>query len=104
MRCSHKFISVTNRLKGFNEINRLMYSTEAAVSGDCCSVLKLSFNILDIALLLIEAMIDLGKLSVDLLELLLHLCKPSIHLLLHLCKPSIQLLLRAQGRGGVASG
>jgi hypothetical protein len=85
MRCPHKLIGVTNRLEGFDEIDRLMHSTEAAIPSDCCSVLNLSFNIPDLALLLIEATIDLLKPSI-------HLCESSIHLLLQLCKSSIHLL------------
>ena len=72
VRSPHELVRVTTRPEDFDEIDKLMHSTEAAVSSDCCSVLELNFNIPNLALLLIKA-------TVDLLE-------PFIHLLLHLTK------------------
>ena len=82
----HKIVEFISKLEDFDEIDRLMHSTEAAVSGDCCSILKLDFNIPNLVLLLVKA-------TVDRLKPFLHLFKPSIHLLLDLLEAFIHLLL-----------
>lgn len=43
-------VGIISRFEDFDVIERLMHSTEAAVSGDCCSILNLDFNIPDLAL------------------------------------------------------
>lgn len=87
MRGPHELVEVTTRLEHFDEIDRMMHPTEAAVSGDSCSVLELDFIIPNLALLLIKA-------TVDVLGTFIHLLEASIHLLLHLFKPSIYLLFQ----------
>ena len=97
MRGPHEQVGVTSRLEDFDEIDRLMHSTEAAVSGDCCSILKLDFNIQNLTPLLIKQSIhlleapihlhlQLFKSSTHLLEAFIHLFEAFIHLLLHFAK------------------
>lgn len=58
MRSPRELVGISSRLKNFNKINRLMHSTKAAISCDCCSVLKLDFNIRNLIILFVEATVD----------------------------------------------
>lgn len=79
MRNLHEFIKIISKLKNFNEINKLMHLTKMFISDDYCSVFKLSFNISNLALLLIKAMINI-------LKSFIYLFKSFIHLLLYFTK------------------
>ena len=84
MRGPHELAGPITRLEDFDEIYRLMHSTEATVSCDCCSIIKLNPHIPNLALLFVQT-------TLDLLELFIQLLKASTHLLLHLFRQSIRL-------------
>ena len=68
MRNLYELIIIT-KLKNFDQINRLIYSTETAVSDNYCGVFDLNFNISnlvfnipDLALLYIKTTVDFFEL------------------------------------------
>ena len=93
MRNLYEIVEITTRLEDFDKINRLIYSIEAAVSGNYYNVLELNFNIPNLVLLFVKATVNFLEPFIYIFKTFIYFVESSIYFLFYLFESSIYFLL-----------